>query len=147
MSHYYWDWLKNDQALEIAEWTYDPPLDSLDLQEDDEALDHFLNPFNWRNRFAVFKDDFLLGYIDFQLESESVANLFIQCSPEFIGQGEGMALAQAAQEIVEKHYALGELRAKVLPFSPAGERLCEKMNGKRIDNDRDVFYIWTFNRF
>ncbi|AOM82430.1 GNAT family protein [Salisediminibacterium beveridgei] len=147
MSRYYWDWLKNDQALEIAEWTYDSPLDRLDLQENDEALDHFLNPFNWRNRFAVFKDDVLLGYIDFQLESEASAFVYMQCSPDFIGQGEGKALAEAAQEIVEKHYALGELQAKVLSISPAGERLCEEMGGKRMQKDQGIFYSWTFNRF
>lgn len=147
MSSYRWDWLKNDQALDIAEWMYEPPLDKLNMQEDEEALDHFLNPFNWRNRFAVFIEDDLLGYVDFQLKSEAVADVYVQCSPAFIGKGEGKALAEATKEILEKHYVLGELNAKILSFCQAGERLCEAMDGKRVDEGDHVYYTWTFNRY
>ncbi|WP_041581955.1 GNAT family N-acetyltransferase [Salisediminibacterium selenitireducens] len=143
---YHWDWMKNEHALAVAEWTYDAPLTHLNIQEDENALDHFLNPFNWRNRFAVFKEEALIGYVDFRLKSEAEAEVYLQLHPELLGQGEGIHLAREAMGISRKQYDLMLLIARPDPdFAPA-VRLCEKLDGKRKTNQEKLYYEWTFTR-
>lgn len=143
---YQWDWMKNDQALAIAEWEYEVPLTHLNIQENEQELDHFLNPFNWRNRFAVFKEGTLIGYVDFKLHSEAEAEVYIQLHPAWIGKGEGIRLAEQAMAISRKHYDLMLLISRPDPdFTPA-IRLCEKLEGKRNTNQNGLYFEWTFTR-
>lgn len=83
--------MSHEDALEIAEWHYDPPYSFYDLSSDDEDRREFLDTERWRKDqfFSVLGDeDTLCGFLEFENRNgETVVGLGLR--PDLTGKGLG----------------------------------------------------------
>ncbi|MDG5786337.1 GNAT family N-acetyltransferase [Evansella sp. AB-P1] len=116
---YKWSWMDNDAALEIAEWEYEGDISVYNLADDLDALDEFLNPFNWKYAYAIYDyENYLKG---FMMLKPTASNGFtierIGLHPSIINQGYGMGFIKYCIDIVQEKYQTREINVHIPIFN------------------------------
>ena len=126
--------MKDEEAVEISGWQYEPPYDFYDATSDPDDLQELLDPKRRKDAyFSVFDEDgVLVGFFQFERKGAAV-DVGLGMRPYLIGRGLGLDYLLAGLEFARERFSPDRFTLSVATFNERAILVYERAGFRRGD--------------
>jgi ribosomal-protein-alanine N-acetyltransferase len=124
--------MRDEEAIEISGWHYEPPYDFYDARSDQDDLQELLDPERRKGAyFSVFDEGgTLAGFFQFEREGTTV-DVGLGMRPDLTGRGLGVGYLLAGLEFARGRFSPERFTLSVATFNERAIRVYERAGFER----------------
>ena len=124
--------MKDEEAVEISGWHYEPPYDFYDATSDPGDLQELLDPKRRKeDYFSVLDEDgILIGFFQFERAGKTV-DVGLGMRPDLTGQGRGLDYLLAGLEFARRRFSPEGFTLSVATFNERAILVYERAGFRR----------------
>ncbi|WP_026688994.1 GNAT family N-acetyltransferase [Alteribacter aurantiacus] len=127
-----WNWMTKDDAIAIAKWEYEEPYHFYNMTEDEDDLEEWLNPFNWKHTLVAYKDGELVGFATFRYKANNEVEVSLGMRPDLTGKGFGRQFVEQVNNEACHRYRATCLIVNVAAFNERAIAVYERAGYRKV---------------